>query len=64
MTDKEEIIDLYRRENQAMVDKDIVTLKQILFSTMQLTHKTGYVQLKNEWLDQIKNEQMKYFSSV
>ncbi|QNQ80295.1 nuclear transport factor 2 family protein [Lactobacillus sp. PV034] len=64
MTDKEEIIDLYRRENQAMVDKDIVTLKQILVPTMQLMHMTGYVQPKNEWLDQIQNGQMKYFSSV
>lgn len=64
MTDKEAIIDLYRRENKAMVDKDIVTLNQILAPTMQLTHMTGYVQPKFEWIDQIQNEQMKYFSSV
>lgn len=64
MTDKEAIIDLYRRENKAMVDKDIVTLNQILAPTMQLTHMTGYVQPKLEWIDQIQNGQMKYFSSV
>ena len=64
MTDKEAIIDLYRRENKAMVDKDIVTLNQILEPTMQLTHMTGYVQPKLEWIDQIQNGQMKYFSSV
>ena len=64
MTDKEAIIDLYRRENKAMVEKDIVTLNQILAPTMQLTHMTGYVQPKTEWIDQIQNEQMKYFSSV
>ena len=64
MTDKEAIIDLYRHENKAMVDKDIVTLNQILEPTMQLTHMTGYVQPKLEWIDQIQNGQMKYFSSV
>ena len=64
MTDKEAIIDLYRHENKAMVDKDIVTLNQILAPTMQLTHMTGYVQPKLEWIDQIQNGQMKYFSSV
>lgn len=34
MTDKEMIIDLYRQENQAMVDKDIVKLNEILAPAM------------------------------
>ncbi len=42
MTDKEVIIDLYRQENRAIVDKDIETLGQILDSTMVLHHMTGY----------------------
>lgn len=63
MTDEQEIIDLYRRENKAMVEKDINTLNQILASSMELTHMTGYVQPKMEWIDQIQNEEMKYYSS-
>ncbi|WP_125763484.1 nuclear transport factor 2 family protein [Companilactobacillus hulinensis] len=64
MTDKEEIIELYRNENEAMVSKDINKLNEILKPTMKLTHMTGYVQPKLEWIDQIQNEEMKYFSST
>lgn len=64
MTDKETIIDLYRQENQAMVNKDIVKLNAILAPSMQLRHMTGYLQPKLEWIDQIQNGEMKYFSSV
>lgn len=64
MTDEEAIIDLYRQENQAMVDKDIVKLNEILAPSMQLRHMTGYLQPKMEWIDQIQNGDMKYFSSV
>lgn len=64
MTDEEAIIELYRQENQAMVDKDIVKLNEILAPSMQLKHMTGYLQPKLEWIDQIQNGEMKYFSSV
>lgn len=64
MTDEETIIDLYRQENKAMVDKNIVKLNEILAPTMQLRHMTGYVQPKLEWIDQIQNGEMKYFSSI
>lgn len=61
--DKQQIIRLYRQENQAMVDKDIALLEKILSDDMHLIHITGYDQSKKEWLEQIKNEQMCYFSS-
>lgn len=64
MTDKEAIIELYRQENQAMVDKDIVKLNEILAPSMQLQHMTGYMQPKLEWIDQIQNGEMKYFLSI
>ncbi len=64
MTDKEQIIELYRVENEAMVNKDITKLNEILVPSMKLTHMTGYVQKKLDWIDQIQNEQMKYFSSI
>ncbi|KRK81289.1 nuclear transport factor 2 family protein [Companilactobacillus nodensis] len=64
MTDKEQIIELYRTENRAMVAKNISKLNEILLPSMNLTHMTGYVQKKLEWIDQIQNEQMKYFDSV
>ncbi|GEO68326.1 nuclear transport factor 2 family protein [Levilactobacillus acidifarinae] len=63
MTDKETIIQLYRDENTAMVQKDISRLNEILTDGMALTHMTGYVQPKFEWIDQIQNGEMQYFSS-
>ncbi|WP_125568213.1 nuclear transport factor 2 family protein [Companilactobacillus insicii] len=63
MTDEEIIIELYRIENEAMVTKNITKLNEILAPSMELIHMTGYVQKKFEWIDQIQNEQMKYFSS-
>lgn len=63
MDDKQQIIRIYRQENQAMVEKDLPILKKILSDDMHLIHMTGYDQSKKEWLEQIKNEQMYYFSS-
>lgn len=62
--DRAAIIALYRQENEAMVTRDIVKLNEILAPSMQLQHMTGYVQPKLEWIDQIQNGEMKYYSSV
>ncbi|BAP86313.1 hypothetical protein LOOC260_118070 [Paucilactobacillus hokkaidonensis JCM 18461] len=64
MTDEDQIIQLYRDENEAMVAKNINKLNEILAPTMHLIHMTGYVQPKLEWIDQIQNEEMHYFSST
>lgn len=64
MTDKEEIISLYRQENKAMIEKDLVTLNKILAPSMKLIHMTGYVQPKMEWIDQIQNGYFNYYSSI
>lgn len=53
MTDEEATINLYREENKAMVDKNIIKLNEILAPSMQLRHMTGYLQPKLEWIDQI-----------
>lgn len=61
--DEEQIVQLYRAENEAMVKKDINRLDMILGDRMTLTHMTGYVQPKLEWIDQIQNEEMQYLES-
>ncbi len=61
--DEEQIVQLYRAENEAMVKKDISRLDMILGDRMTLTHMTGYVQPKLEWIDQIQNEEMQYLKS-
>lgn len=62
--DEQEIIELYRQENEAMVKHDITVLNKILAPSMELVHMTGFVQPKMQWIDQIQNEEMKYYSSV
>lgn len=61
--DEEQIVQLYRAENEAMVKKDISRLDMILGDRMTLTHMTGYVQPKLEWIDQVQNEEMQYLES-
>ena len=61
--DEQQIIELYRAVNQAMVAKDINKLDRILADDMHLIHMTGYDQTKNQWFAQIKSEQMRYYST-
>lgn len=64
MDDEHMIIELYREEYRAMVARDIEVLQRILAPTMTLTHISGTVQSKEEWLSQIEDGQMRYFSYV
>lgn len=43
-SDEEAVVEIYRAENRAMVERDQATLERILAETMILTHMTGYVQ--------------------
>ena len=63
MLPKDLLIDSYRRINQAMVEKDIETLENIISKDSVLFHMTGYVQTLVEWLCDIANDQMIYNSS-
>ncbi|GAA3637868.1 nuclear transport factor 2 family protein [Lactobacillus hamsteri] len=64
LTERKKLIDLYHMETQAVVDKDISTLNKILAPSMELKLTTGYVMSKIKWIDQIQNEEMKYYSSI
>ncbi len=46
-----------------MAADDVSTLEKLLAPDFSLTHMTGYVQPREEWLAQVKNGQMHYFSS-
>ena len=45
---------------EAMVAGDVAELASILADEFTLTHMTGYVQSKSEWLDAIETGQMQY----
>jgi hypothetical protein len=59
---KHEVIALTRRLTQFMIDKDTAGLNNILDTHFTLTHITGYVQSKAEWLAEIESERMKYYA--
>ncbi|AVK62796.1 hypothetical protein C5Z26_01055 [Lactobacillus sp. CBA3606] len=61
--EKNKAIDGYRQFNVAMRNSDVTTLKQLLSSDFTLTHMSGFVQPIDQWLAQIANGQMHYFSS-
>lgn len=62
--DKQKILAVYHRIDDAMVNKDTETLDNILDDNYVSVHMTGYQQSKQEWLEQIENEEMKYFKTM
>ena len=62
--DRQKILAVYQQIGDAMVNKDIQSLDNILDDNYVLVHMTGYHQPKQEWLQQIENEQMKYFKTM
>ncbi|MFC6202156.1 nuclear transport factor 2 family protein [Lactiplantibacillus nangangensis] len=60
---KNELITLYRNYNLAMAADNVDQLDQLLAPQFTLTHMTGYVQPRAEWLGEIKTGQMAYFDS-
>lgn len=63
LNDKENLLKLYKDFYKFKLNTDTDGLSQILDENFTLTHMTGYKQSKSEWLSQVKNGQMKYFSA-
>jgi hypothetical protein len=51
---------LHQSMCEAMVAGDVAELDGILTDDFTLTHMTGYVQSKSEWLDDVETGQMQY----
>ncbi|MFC6259804.1 nuclear transport factor 2 family protein [Levilactobacillus fujinensis] len=60
----DEILNLYRDYNDAMATDDTVALDRLLAPHFTLTHMTGEVQPRAEWLRELRLGTMHYFSSV
>lgn len=58
--DRSEILHNYRAQLRAMVDGDTEVLSELLMENFTLTHMTGYVQSKQEWLSQMRAGQFVY----
>lgn len=60
MAEEQRLIDVYRNLNEAMVNKDVGVINQLLLDSAKFRHMTGLVQSKFEWIDQIQNGNMLY----
>ncbi len=56
-----EVFAITRQLTNLMIDRNIFELNKILDPHFTLTHITGYVQSKAEWLSEIESERMKYY---
>ena len=62
MDDKQMIEDLYREMYRAMIAKDVAALDTILDDNSVLVHMTGSRQQKSDYLREIKNGTLNYYS--
>ena len=62
MDDKKQIEQLYKQMYQAMIAKDIATLNTILADGSVLIHMTGTRQPKKQYLHEIENGTLNYYS--
>ena len=63
-TEKQAVLDTYKRFQQAMIDKDMDTLEAIIKDDTIFTHMSGKQQTKAEYLEEIRNGTLNYFRSV
>lgn len=59
---EQEIVDFLDRWQRAMTDKDVETLGSLMADDAVLVHITGQTQTKQEWLDEIAAETMRYYN--
>ena len=62
MDDKQQIEQLYKQQYRAMIAKDIAALDSILDDCSVLVHMTGTHQPKKDYLREIKNGTLNYYS--
>lgn len=60
--EENELIKVTDQMTQLMIASDLDGLKNLLDRKFTLTHITGYLQPRAEWLKEIQTESMKYYS--
>lgn len=61
ITEQQEIIEYLDLWCKAMVDRDVATLDSLMPDDMILVHITGATQTKQEWLNEVAAETMRYY---
>ena len=61
-TDEElEVLERYEEMQQAMIDKDIDKLNEIVENGTTFTHMSGKIQTKEEYFEEIRNSTLNYY---
>lgn len=60
--EQQEVVAYLDRWNKAMIDRDVETLGSLMADDLILVHITGATQTKQEWLDEIAAETMRYYA--
>jgi hypothetical protein len=58
-----QLLEAYRAMYRGMLDQDTELLDNLLDAEYTLTHMTGYVQTKADWLAQVASGEMRYHSA-
>lgn len=64
MSDEELIRNIYTDLSSASINKDIKKLDEILSDDYVLVHMTGLNQTKNDYINSVINEDLKYYESI
>ncbi len=60
--DMDQARDFHQQLSQAMIDANVEEMETLLDDAATLTHMSGYVQSKAEWLDEVASGSMAYHS--
>lgn len=59
-----EVLERFKQFQQAMIDKDESSLNEIMDNNYTLTHMSGKVQTKHEYIEDILNGVLNYYHST
>ena len=60
--EEKEIFSIYRKLSEAMINKNVDSLRSIMKDVQVIRHISGTGETLDEWLKEIENEDMKYYS--
>lgn len=62
--DQEEILERFIEFQNAMIEKDLDKLNELLDDNYTLTHMSGKTQTKDEYIDEIMDGTLNYYKSI
>lgn len=63
-TKQQEVLERFKQFQQALIDKDEETLTQIIADSYTLTHMSGKTQTKQEFINEINDGTLNYYTST